>query len=220
LIAALLDALTDMGTLVMPSWTGEDDQPFNPRSSPAAGELGIVADLFWRDAGAQRSDHPFAFAAKGPHAVHITSGALPLPPHNLDSPVGRVCEFDGQILLLGVGQGANTTLHLVETMAGVPYGIPKHCTVFENGRAVRRDYFENDHCRDRFALAGEWLRSRGLQSQGPVGHTTARLMRSRHVAGVAVEHLARDPLVFLHSPSDGCAECDLARCRIPSSESC
>src|SRR3712207_7630742 len=33
-------------------------------------------------------------------------------PHGLDSPVGRVYELDGQVLLLGVGQPDNTTIHL------------------------------------------------------------------------------------------------------------
>jgi aminoglycoside N3'-acetyltransferase len=215
LIAALLDAVTERGTVVMPSWSGNDNEPFDPRSSPASEDLGIVADLFWHVPGVLRSDHPFAFAARGPHAVQITSGDLPLPPHILDSPVGRVYEFDGQILLLGVGHDANTTLHLVETIAAVPYGIPKHCTVIEDGLAVRKDYVENDHCCRRFALAGEWLRTRGLQSEGTVGHAAARLVRSRDVAAVALEYLARDPFIFLHGPSDGCVECDLARRRVP-----
>jgi hypothetical protein len=36
-------------------------------------------------------------------------------------------------------------------------------------------------------------------------------MRARDVVDVAVEHLERDPLLFLHSAGSGCAECDEAR---------
>ena len=211
LIAALRDALGPAGTLVMPSWSGNDDEPFDPETTPASPDLGIVADLFWRQPGVERSQHFHAFAAIGPEAKRVTSGPLPLPPHGPDSPVGRVLELDGQVLLLGVGHDADTILHLAELFAGVPYRVPRYCTVLTDGRAVRVEYGENDHCCGRFALADEWLRSRGLQSEGRVGHAHARLARARDIVDVAVEHLARDPLLFLHSPEAACAECDEAR---------
>jgi aminoglycoside N3'-acetyltransferase len=211
LIEALRDALGPGGTLVMPSWSGNDDEPFDPLSTPAPPSLGVVADTFWRLPGVLRSSHPQAFAAAGPEAGRITSGPLPLPPHIPESPVGRVHDLDGQVLLLGVGHDANTTLHLAELMAGVPYRVPSYCTVLQDGRPFRIDYEENDHCCERFALADEWLRARGLQSEGRVGHAQARLARARDIVEVTLEHLARDPLLFLHPPSARCEECDRAR---------
>ena len=210
LIEALREALGPGGTLVMPSWTG-DEEPFDPLRTPAAPDLGVVAETFWRLPGVVRSNHAQAFAAVGPEAAGITSGPLPLPPHIPESPVGHVHARDGQVLLLGVGHDADTTLHLAELLAGVPYGVPKSCTVLQDGRPVRIDYRENDHCCVRFALADEWLRARGLQAEGRVGHAQARLVRARDVVGVALEHLAHDPLLFLHPPSEGCADCDEAR---------
>jgi aminoglycoside 3-N-acetyltransferase-4 len=79
---------------------------------------------------------------------------------------------------------------------------------------VRIDYRENDHCCAGFALADGWLRARGLQAEGPVGHAHARLARARDIVAVAVGHLAREPLLFLHPPEAGCAECDAARAGI------
>lgn len=213
LIQALRDALGPGGTLVMPSWTGSDDEPFDPASTPAAPDLGIVPDTFRRLPGVARSSHPFAFAAAGPQADLVIADPLPLPlpPHITESPVGRVHELDGQVLLLGVGHDADTTIHLAELLAGVPYRLPRHCTVVREGRPVRVEYEENDHCCARFALVDGWLRERGLQSEGSVGHAEARLARARDVVRVAREHLSRDPLVFLHAPGAGCAECDEAR---------
>ena len=112
LIEALRDALGPDATLVMPSWSGADDEPFEPTRTPACPSLGVVADTFWRLPGVLRSDHVFAFAAAGPAAADITSGPLPLPPHIPDSAVGRVHDRDGQVLLLGVGHDADTMLHL------------------------------------------------------------------------------------------------------------
>ncbi len=211
LIEALCVSVGPHGTLVMPSWTGSDEDAFDPRHTPAASDLGVVADTFWRMPGVARSRHPFAFAAFGPQAQHITSDPLPLPPHIPASPVGRVHDLDGLVLLLGVSHDANTTLHLAEILAAVPYGVPKQCMVERNGQPVRIDYRENDHCCQLFALADEWRRERGLQAEGVVGSAQARLLRARDIVSVAREFLSKDPLVFLHPPQAGCAECDQAR---------
>ena len=211
LIAALRDALGPDGTLVMPSMSDNDDAPFDPATSPSAADLGAVAQMFWRLPGVMRSNHPFAFAAIGPQADAITADPLPLPPHGAASPVGRVHDLDGQVLLLGCSHGENTTLHLAEILAGVPYRVPRHCTVLKDGRPVRIDYGENDHCCERFALADDWLRSRSLQSEGRVGYAHARLARAQDIVRIAVEHLKRDPVMFLHPAGAGCEQCEDAR---------
>ena len=211
LIEALREALGPEGTLVMPSWSGLDDEPFDALTTPSADDLGIVAQTFWRLPGVRRSDHFHAFAALGPHAAAITADPLPLPPHIPASPVGRVHDLDGQVLLLGVGHSEDTTLHLAELIAGVPYRTPSYCTVVENGRVTRIEYGENNHCCVRFSLADDWLRARGLQAEGRVGQAHARLIKSRDVVGVALEYLRKDPLLFLHPAGAGCEECDQAR---------
>jgi len=210
-IDALLNAVGKQGTVAMPSWGSDDDAPFDPATTPVSASLGVTADIFRQLSGVSRSNHPFAFAALGRHATAITSDPLPLPPHRLESPVGRVYELDGKVLLLGAGHDSDTTIHLAEVFARVPYGIPKHCTVTEHGRHVRVDYLENDHCCQRFALADAWLRTEGLQREGHVGNAHARLVKSRDVVAVVRKRLARDPLIFLHAPEEECAECDEAR---------
>ena len=101
LIEALRDTLRADGTLVMPSWSGNDDAPFDARRTPASPDLGVVADMFWRLPGVLRSNHVHAFAAAGPEAARITADPLPLPPQIPESPAGRVHDLDGQVLLLG-----------------------------------------------------------------------------------------------------------------------
>jgi aminoglycoside 3-N-acetyltransferase len=211
LIEALCNALGPQGTLAMPSWTALDDEPFDALSTPSASDLGVVAQTFWQLPQVVRSEHVHAFAALGPQAGFITADPLPLPPHIPASPVGRVHDLDGQVLLLGVGQDANTTLHLAELIAGVPYRTPGYCTVLENGRVTRVEYSENNHCCARFALADDWLRVGGLQQEGEVGHAHARLARSRDIVSAAVERLVAEPLLFLHPVGAGCGECDEAR---------
>lgn len=210
LIHALREALGPDGTLVMPSWPGDDSQPFDRRRSAVDADLGVVAQIFWQLPGVLRADHFQAFAAVGPQSEFVLQDPLPLPPHIAKSPVGRVHELDGQVLLLGVNHDADTTIHLAEIMAGVPYGIPRQATVMHDGRPQRLEFRENDHCCRRFNLVDDWLRAEGLQREGRVGNAASRLCRAADVTRVVVRQLEADPLFFLCPPGSGCEECDLA----------
>jgi len=209
LIDALLAALGERGTLVMPSMADDDDTPFDRLSMPCRA-VGVLADSFWRMPGVVRSDSPHAFAAIGPHAARIT---LPHPvdvPHGLNSPPGRVYELGGQVLLLGVGHDADTTIHVAEDIARVRYRQPKHATVMEDGRPKRYEYGETDHCCENFRLLDVWLEAEGRQRRGCVGNAPARLACSRDIVSAALERLRRNETVFLHA-GGSCGECDAAR---------
>jgi aminoglycoside 3-N-acetyltransferase len=208
-IAALRAALGPEGTLVMPSLADDDDQPFDPKTSPCAG-MGVVAETFWRMPGVRRSDSPHAFAAIGPQAARITAPHPLDLPHGLDSPVGHVYKLDGQVLLLGVGHDANTTLHLAEWLAGVRYRRQKYVTIVKAGQLARFDYREIDHCCQNFNLVDGWLDGQGLQNKGQVGHAAARLARSQDIVTVTLAQLKLNETVFLH-PEGVDPECDEAR---------
>lgn len=215
LIRALRCAIGDEGTLVMPTMT-DGETVFDPTSTPAHG-MGITAETFWRQPGVHRSHHPGgSFAAVGPLAPRICAPQPLSPPHGPDSPPGRVHELDGQVLLLGVTHCENTTLHVAEAIARVPYSVSHPCVVEVDGVARTVMIDETDHCCQRFGLADIWLRGRGLQREGKVGNADARLCASRDVVAVAVEHLAVDPLLFLCRSIEGCQECDAARSSVPS----
>jgi len=208
LIEALEAALAPGGTLVMPSMTGDDDSPFDPAATPCRG-MGVVADSFWRRKGVQRSANPHAFAAKGPAAAAITAPHPVDFPHGPDSPVGRVWELGGWVLLLGVNHDANTTVHLAEARAGVRYRRPKHVTVLQDGQPTVVRYEEIDHCCERFTLVDEWLHAATMQRRGHVGRGLARLVRSGDIVDVVMQHLRRDVTTFLH-PVGTDSQCDEA----------
>jgi aminoglycoside 3-N-acetyltransferase len=213
LIAALREALGPDGTLVMPAMT-DGEGVFDPATTPTV-DMGITAELFRQQPGVVRSTHPGAsFAALGPRAVQICAPQPLSPPHGPDSPVGRVHDLDGQVLLLGVEHSESTTLHLAEAIAGVPYSVSHPCVVVVDGAPRTVQIAETDHCCIRFRLADDWLRSGRLQNEGPAGSGHARLVRARDIVAVAVEYLQRDPLVFLCPPRTECEECDRARASV------
>jgi aminoglycoside 3-N-acetyltransferase len=211
---AVIDALlacVGPGTLVMPALSdGPDDEPFDVQRSPAKG-MGVIAETFWRATpGVLRSDSPHSFAAHGPAAALITAPHAHDDPHGVDTPVDRVRALDGQVLLLGVEHDSNTTVHLAESLAGVPYRLPHYVTVLTSGVATRVDYQEIDCCCQGFAQVGDWLQARGLERRGHVGEAHARLMRSRDVVEVTLQELAQDRTRLLCARESGCEECLLA----------
>ena len=220
LIDALNDALGPSGTLVMPSMVGSRrTEPYDPSQTPTR-NMGVVAEMFWRLPDVLRSDHPTSsFAARGPMAAAITAPQPLVPEHGLDSPIGRVHELGGWVLLLGVEQDANTTIHLAENLAGVPYRTRKWTTMLVDGRSERVEFEQVDHCCENFALVDAWLDDEGLQRRGTVGHGPARLARSADIVAAVVPRLQRDPLLFLHRPEAGCRDCNAARSSVEEARS-
>lgn len=214
LIRALQAAIGPEGTLVMPGMTDDDDAPFDPRYTPCFG-MGIVAQTFWQLPNVLRSDNAHAFAAWGSQAGLITRPHPLDVPHGLDSPVGRVYELDGQVLLIGVGHDANTTIHLAESLAGVRYRRKKYLSIRQEGRIARFDYLEIDHCCQNFNFVDAWLDAEGLQRRGRVGHAQARLARSQDIVKVVVAQLRNNETIFLH-PFGVDEECDEARASLAS----
>ncbi|SRR6266498_1318824 len=213
LIEALRKALGAEGTLVMPTMT-DGETLFDPCSTPTH-EMGITAELFWRQSGVLRSTHPAgSFAAAGPLAARICAPQPIVPPHGAESPPGRVHDLGGQVLLLGVTHGESTMLHVAESIVRVPYSVEHPCVVEMDGVAKRVMIPETDHCCRGFRRMDAWLTERGLQREGTIGNVKARLADAGDLVSVAVEHLARDPLVFLCPSSERCGECDEARASV------
>jgi aminoglycoside N3'-acetyltransferase len=215
LIRVLQQAVGAAGTLVMPSMSDDDERLFDPRAT-ACRALGIVADTFWRLPDVLRSDSPHAFAARGPRAGAITAAHPIEVPHGLASPIGRVYDLDGDVLLLGAGHDADTMIHLAENLAGVRYRLPKSVVALRDGALVRVAYGEIDHCCANFNLMDRWLDAHQLQRRGNVGHAEARLIRSHAIVATALARLRENETVFLHAPGID-SECDAARASLADS---
>jgi aminoglycoside 3-N-acetyltransferase len=185
--------------------------PYDLKQTPTS-EMGIVAETFWRMPGVLRTMHPTsAFAARGPLAGEITAEHPLENPEGINSPIGKVYQFDGRILLVGVGHDANTTIHLGESLSNVPYRRIKTLRLLENGQVMTRKIPFIDHCCQNFRKLGPVLRERGLVRTGLVGQAKAWLMRSRRVVEITCELLKSDPNLFLCPPEAQCSQCDEAR---------
>ena len=122
-ISALMELLTEEGTLVMPSFNHgdiyEEGDIFDIKKTRTRN--GIIPDTFWRMPGVTRSMNPtHSFAAWGKNAQRYLSRHHLVDTMGEDSPLGLLWKDGGCCLLLGVGYGSNTFHHFVETRTGAP----------------------------------------------------------------------------------------------------
>ena len=217
-IQALEEVLGPEGTLVMPTHSGDLSDPaewsnppvpedwketirqtmpvFDPGMTPTRG-VGKIPETFRNQAGATRSNHPHvSFTAWGKMASVITRD------HPLDfglgdsSPLAKVYQREGWILLIGVGHENNTSLHLAEFRAGyrgkkeVKQGAP--LKVKGERRWIELKDFE-DQSEDDFAEIGAaYLASGGTTLGGKIGQADSFLIPQKELVDFAVDWMEKN----------------------------
>lgn len=215
-IEALLETVGETGTIMMPtqSWKNLDpeagvhwEEPkewwqairdnwpaYNKEITPT-NTMGQVAEMFRKWPGAMRSDHPArSVAACGKYARYLTEN------HDLSnifgdgSPIGRLYELDGYVLLIGVGYDKNTSLHLADARAEYP---SKHLStessaVMIDGKRVWKSY-------ETLYVDGEDFEKIGLEfekcqtvAKTSLGNGIITFMKQRELVDFAVDWIQKN----------------------------
>lgn len=209
-VDALRTAVTDAGTLVMPTFTPQyadpagwenppvpaewaasvrgSMPPFRPLITPTRG-VGAIPECFRTYPDVVRGEHPeVSFAAWGRDAASVATD------HRLDdglgegSPLARLYERDADVLLLGVGHAVNTSFHLAEYRAAVETGrVTNEAPVRRGGERVRVEYGDVDRDAGDFPDLGADFEREVGSTLGTVGAADARLASQRALVDFAVE---------------------------------
>lgn len=215
-VNALLDVLGDEGTLMMPTHTTSNSEPSywqyppvpaewwpiireqSPAYEPATSrtwQMGLLVETFRTYPGVLRSAHPmWSFAARGKHASFLTQGHTLSAGMGEDSPLGRLYELDGSILLLGVTHSNNTSLHLAEYRAAFKKTYEEQgCAMMVEGQRQWVTFTILAPDADDFADLGleyEETHPQAVQIN-VVGNAPTRCMKMRPIVDYAVGWLER-----------------------------
>ena len=231
LIAAFQKTLGPEGTIVAPTFTFGHSDPagwhtppepesldaaraaiplFDPESTPTyVPWMGIFPEVLRLTPGAKRSNHPIvSFAALGTQAEYLTRGAPYHFPLGTDSPLARLHQIGGLIALIGVGHRVNSTLHLAEVWANVPY-IDRSVRL-KTGIDQWTKMRGSPECSRGFDRMGILFDSSRLVTHGKLGDAPVQIMSVRAIVSLTMNVLAQRPGALL-CDIDGCAHCKTAR---------
>jgi aminoglycoside 3-N-acetyltransferase len=222
-VEALLETVGAEGTVMAPFFNGTNylkapvdgsdavafqTVEYQPEAVNVA-EVGILAERVGRHASAHRSEHPtLSFAAIGHNAVFLTESTPFHYPFGTNSPLARLHQLNGKVLLLGVGHTANSSIHLAEVWANVPYSHRK--ARVRTGDETWKEMEGSPECSAGFARIEPVLRQARITRSGYVGNAPSQSMRVQFVVSMAREMLVSQPDSLLCDDIN-CAACTLAR---------
>ena len=208
-IQALIQAIGSNGTLIMPTQTWKNLDPsrgvydvpksywsiirkhspaYNPATTPSIG-MGVVAELFRTFPGVKRSSHPVrSFAALGANAEWLVNKHVLKDVFGNSSPLGKLYDLDGYILLIGVDHSVNTSLHLAEHRAnylGKSY-VRESSAISIDGKRKWVTYQTLDLKADDFATIGDAYETAYKIPLYQLGQATVRLIKQRLLVDWAV----------------------------------
>lgn len=215
-IEALLESVGDEGTILMPtqSWKNLDPETgvywqepeewwpvireyipaYDKRITPT-NTMGAVPEMFRQWPGTLRSDHPArSVAAWGRYAQYLTEN------HDLSdifgdgSPIGRLYELDGLVLLIGVGYDKNTSLHLADVRAEYPgrHTVMESSVIQLEGKRIWKSYETLAVDGKDFSAIGEAFEQTGHVRHVSLGNAVLSMMSQRALVDFAVKWIGEN----------------------------
>lgn len=208
-IQALEEVLTGEGTLVMPAhscslsdpshwqfppvpefwWqTIKDEMPvFDKDLTPTQG-MGAIAETFRKQSGVVRSSHPqCSFAAWGKNKDYVIQDSHYDFAQNDKSPLGRIYELDGYVLMIGTSYEENTSLHLAEYRSSYKgkVNVKDGFAVIKDGKRTWLETEDILYRDDDFEQIGSDFEIQGNVTVSKVGNAECHLMSQRKLVDFA-----------------------------------
>lgn len=167
----------------------ENMPTYHPDLTPTC-YMGFIPETFRKQKGVIRSAHPHtSFAAWGKHAKYITEDHDLHFSLNENSPLGKLYELNGYILLLGAPTDSNTSLHLAEYRQENTFVKEKiwDVKVEKNLKGVWMTYQDiNNESNDFDKIFDAFRKETDYVNEGTVGEARSYLIPMRKMVEYAV----------------------------------
>jgi aminoglycoside 3-N-acetyltransferase len=226
---AVIDALRHCvgagGTLAMPTFNGARviAQPyFDVATTPGA--TGVLTEVFRRQPDVLRSYQPtHSVAACGPRAAEFLRDHHLREAFGIGSPIDRIADAGGWVLLLGVTQSSNSCIHVGESHAGAVKffwsdgELPLAPVRLPDGTIFPYCVDCSSSCSASFNSMEYPLRLRNAVRDFRVGTALCCLVRCSEVIAATVETIRENPFI-LTCTNPACRPCRLRRNHLRQSE--
>jgi aminoglycoside 3-N-acetyltransferase len=217
-IEGLLETVGLKGTVAMPAFNYTRPLPspyFDVLKTPS--RAGALTEIFRQRFQALRSLHPtHSVLARGQRAAQFLADHCKNLTFGIGSPIDRLAQAGGFVLLVGVTQLANSSIHVGESYAGVTKffwedGPPPTANILmPDGRIIEHQLDCSASCSMAFNSVEYPLRRNGLISDLNLGQASCFLMKGKDVIQTTVELLHETPDLLL-CRRQHCRRCRLSR---------
>lgn len=208
-VQALLNAIGESGTLVMPANSSDYSDPtgwkrpavpeawcpiirdtmppFDPHTTPTS-RVGRIAECFRTWPETRRSMHPAtSFCARGPKADILLRNHRLEDSLGVDSPLGALHRLEANILLIGVGHESNTSLHLAESLSGIRPRKKEGAAMMLDGNREWVWYSDVDYDSSKFPEVGKRFEQAFPEcvQRGIVGSADSRMLPVKQLVDAA-----------------------------------
>ncbi len=206
IIDSVLEALGEEGTLIMPAFSYktvyDEDPNFDVRQSKSC--IGAIPEYFRTNYDVIRSLHPtHSVCAIGKNAKEITSKHHEdTTPVGKNSPIAKLSEFNGKILMLGCGLRSSTFMHGVEEIAGASYclrdDVVKYYIKDYDDNTIEMDYLRHNFKGyvQRYDRLADILPNTVLM-QGKLLNGTGHIIIPKLAVPLAVNKIKQEDLFFV-----------------------
>jgi aminoglycoside 3-N-acetyltransferase len=208
-IRSLMDTIGEEGTLIVPALTGRrEDSAVSPPVFDVSNTkcwTGIIPETVRNMESARRSLHPtHSVAAIGLKKEYITAGhENSNSPCDKKSPYYKNAMIRGYIMLAGVDQESNTSIHSCEEIAGVPYHLQKDAieisiTGYGGKKITVTNRLHNwEKPATDFNKLDELYENKGIMKKYVVGNSTIRLINAFDMFEFTINLLTNNPVYLL-----------------------
>jgi len=218
LIDTLLEVVGPEGTLAMPTFNYRVHLPFphfDPHTTP--GRTGALTEIFRKRAETLRSLNPtHSIAAQGKRAAEFLADHYKFQTFGIGSPLDRLAQAGGYVLLLGVTHLANSCIHVGESHAGrVKFDwedgpLPIVKILLPDGKIIDHQLDCSASCSMAFNAAEHPIRRKDMIIDLILGEALCFLMKGKDVIDAVVEMTGEQPDALLCNRPN-CRPCSMAR---------
>lgn len=215
-IEALLESVGCDGTVIMPTQTWKNldpsegvhweepkqwwdlirqNWPAYDKDITPTNTMGSVAEMFRKWPKAVRSDHPArSFAAVGKNSEYFMKN------HDLEdifgetSPLAKLYQYDGKVVLIGVDFDKNTSLHLADVRANYTskHNVIQSSAMMVNGKRQWVSYETLYVDGEDFNDIGKAFENTGYVKSVEIGNTSAKIMNQKQLVDFAVKWIEQN----------------------------